>query len=65
MKDKIPKYGTIEWGIYQYEQQKKSMRGHNYRYFNEKWWKEMEDKGWKMLKMKDSWNDTVKLQEVS
>lgn len=45
---KIPKYGSIEWGIYQYEQQKKFMRGHNYRYFNEKWWKKMESKGWKM-----------------
>lgn len=45
----VPVYGTIEWRIHQYERMKEENRGHNYRYWNEKWWKEQEAKGWKIV----------------
>ena len=51
--DNVPKYGTPEWGHYQYERAKEANRGHNYRYWNEKWWKEMESKEWVMFKMRN------------
>jgi len=55
--DNPPKYGTPEWGWYQYERAKEVNRGHNYRYWNDKWWdKEMAPKGWEvaMLSTKTS-----------
>ena len=57
--DNPPEYGGPLWGAYQYEKAKEANRGHNYRYWNDKWWEEMEKKGWKMWAMKDSWGDMV------
>ncbi len=57
--DNPPKYGGPEWGAYQYERAKEANRGHNYRYWNDKWWKEMQDKGWKIVKFEDNWDNLI------
>ncbi len=46
----IPKYGTIEWRVYQYEKAKIAMRGHNYEYWNEKKHSKMLQEGWNLQK---------------
>lgn len=43
----IPKYGTMEWKAYQYEQAKKAKRGHNYQYWSDKH-VEMLENGWEL-----------------
>lgn len=48
--DNPPEYGGPLWGAYQYERAKEANIGHNYRYWNDKWWKEMENKGWEIYR---------------
>jgi hypothetical protein len=51
--DEVPEYGSPEWRAYQYERAKEENRGHNYRYWNDEWWKEMESKGWQKYQFRD------------
>lgn len=55
MKD-IPKYGSKEWGLYQYEQAKKAKRGHNYEYWNEVKHSKMLKSGWSLFKFEDKFD---------
>lgn len=48
--DKIPKYGTHEWKIHQYKRRLEEQRGHNYQWFNQEKWNQLELSGWKMHK---------------
>ncbi len=52
--NKIPKYGTPEYGIYAYNLMKENNRGHNYEYFNEDKWKKYQESGYKMHEFADT-----------
>jgi hypothetical protein len=54
---KIPKYGTPEWGLFQYEQAKIAKRGHNYEYWNEKKHYKMLENGWALYVFKKHKDD--------
>lgn len=43
---RFPKYGTLEWKLYQYEQAKLARRGRNYRYANDRDFEELDRKGY-------------------
>lgn len=64
-KDNIPEYGSVEWRGYQYTQRLKAQRGHNYQWFNEPKWKEMEANGWQMHRFNDKYDYYATQGEIS
>lgn len=46
MASKFPKYGSLEWKIYQYEQAKIAKRGRNYKYATGNEFEELDRKGY-------------------
>jgi hypothetical protein len=64
-KDEIPEYGSLAWGLYQYEQAKKAMRGHNYKYYNEAEWKKLEEKGYKFYEFSKGYEARATSSEIS
>lgn len=54
--EKLPKYGSPEWGLYQYKRRLEEQRGHNYQWYNHEKWLEMEKKGWQMHDFDDKFD---------